>query len=603
MSHFWGCVRLSPDPDIQDIYKKMRESMLFFKADAHVFFESDTVVLANDLLYTTPEASSLQGICRNERFILVGSCRLDNRAELAKKLGLDDSQTDYEYLLASFVTYGSDCVKHLLGDFSFAIWDTQEHKLFIAKDHLGIKPLFYYQDTDKFVFSTAIHTIKSVVVPKLNEQYIAKELKCFLPEVEETFFADIHRFRPAHYALVNTTNGMQEPVRYWELMPLDISAFKTTEERYAELRRLFTEAVLCRARTSKNVGVQLSGGLDSSAIASILARHIPKDRLHTYAFVLSDKTRPYSERGIDEQGTQQAMIEYSGLLPENHHKIEEFHFKDVFEEFERSNLIMGGHANSDCIWQDTLFKTAAENNVGFIMSGFPGDECVSNSGSRYYYDYIGNRDIKALFRMIVKNPLRGPKRILDYYIARQSGFYIKGYDKVQMSRSLLREDSPWHKLPPDGSYKFYPTFKALLKSQICRPHTCHRTESEGAYALSHGMETVYPLADIRLIAFVYSLPAEMFAPEPYSRAVFKNMCIGLLPERVRLQPKNSGAMTLAFAEYHMKKQFEELKDYKITDPLNMFCPVEKLRKNGDSVDNILALAYYSLDYHIKKYVS
>lgn len=577
--------------------------MLFFKADAHVFFESAEVVLANDLLYTTPEAASQLGICRNERFILVATCRLDNRAALAEKLGLKETETDHQYLLAAFVAYGHDCVKHLLGDFSFAVWDTHARKLFIAKDHLGIKPLFYYQDEEKFVFSTAIHTIKSVVVPKLNEQYIAKELKCFLPDMEETFFANIHRFRPAHIAMVDATNGMHQPERYWELMPVDISAFTTTEARYAELRRLFTEAILCRTRTSKNIGVQLSGGLDSSAIASILARHIPKERLHTYAFVLSDKTRPYSENGIDEQATQQAMIAYAGLLPENHHKIEAFHFKDVFEEFERSNLIMGGHTNSDCIWQDTLFKTAAENNVGVMMSGFPGDECVSNSGARYYYDYIGNRDMKTLLQWLIKKPLRGPKWILDYYAAKKNGYYMKGYDKIQMSRSLLREDSPWHKLPPDGSYKFYPTFKELIKAQICRPHTAHRTESEGAYALSHGMETVYPLADIRLVAFVYSLPASMFAPEPYTRAVFRNMCIGLLPEHVRLQPKHSGAMTLAFAEYHQKKQFDELKDYKITDPLDMFCPVEKLRKNGDSVDNILALAYYSLDYHIKKYVS
>lgn len=577
--------------------------MSFFNADAHVFFESDEASLANALLFTTPEAANLKNICRNDRFILVATCRLDNRNELSVKLGLKNSQTDHEYLLAAFVAYGPDCVKHLLGDFSFVVWDTQGRKLFMAKDHLGIKPLFYYQDEEKFVFSTTIHAIKSVIQAALNEQYIAKELKCYLPEIEETFFANIHRFRPAHSAIVDTIKGTFKQERYWELKQTDISAFKTDEALYEELKRLFTEAVVCRTRTLKNIGSQLSGGLDSSAITSILALNIPVNRIHTYAFVLSEKTRSYSERGIDEQATQQAMIQYAGLLPENHHRIEEFHFKDVFEEFERSNLIMGGHANSDCIWQDTLFKTAAEHNVGFIMSGFPGDECVSNSGSRYYYDYIGNRDLKELFNLLVKSPLRGTKKILDYYLAKKSGSYIRGYDKMQNSRSLLRKDSPWHQLPGDGSYKFYPTFKELLKAQICRPHTCHRTESEGAYALSHGMETVYPLADVRLIEFVYSLPTRMFIPEPYSRALFKNMCIGILPESVRLQPKNNGAMTLAFAEYYRKKQFEDLKHYKAADRLEMFCPQENVKLDGDAVDDIQAIAYYSLDYHINKYLS
>jgi len=601
MSHYWGCVGLSAALDTHSVYTKMQKSMGFFKADAHVFFESADAVLANDLLFTTPETANCAQLCRNERYVLVATCRLDNRNELATKLQLTNTQSDHEYLLAAYTAYGQDCAKHLLGDFSFAVWDTQQRTLFIAKDQLGIKPLFYYQDHEKFVFATTMQAIKAVVKPTLNHQYIARELKFYPPDFDSTFFANIHRFTPAHFAVVDTVKGMHEKKRYWELKPIDISAFNTTEALYNELGKRFTEAVMCRTRTNKNVGCQLSGGLDSSAIAVILSRNMPKERLHTYSFVLSDKTRAYSERGIDEQNTQQAVMDYAGLLPENHHKIEDFHFKDVYEELERTDLVMGGFANADGIWQDTLFKTAAENNVGFIMSGFPGDECVSHTGKLYYYDYIGNLNLKKIGRFIMKQPWLRTKIFLSYYLSKRRGSVSKGYGKIQLGRNLLREGSPWHAKLKDGSFKFYPTFKEYLKNEICRPHTTHRTESEGAYALTHGMETVYPLADIRLIELVYSLPTEMFTPEPYTRAIFRNMCIGILPENVRTQPKFSGATTLAFADYWKKKRMKDLEGYEVKDALNMLIPEEKLNKNGDMMDLILAILYYSLDYYINKY--
>ncbi|WP_259014521.1 asparagine synthetase B family protein [Emticicia fluvialis] len=602
MSHYWGCISLSSDFDATGIYHQMQKSMEFFKADAHVDYQSAEAVLANDIVFITPESVGQTQLCRNERYVLVATCRLDNRPELAQKLGLSETLTDYTYLLEAYIKFGKDCVKHIVGDFSFVVWDTHTRTLFMAKDQLGIRPLFYYQDAEKLVFSTTMQAIKAVITPVLNQRYIAIELKNYVQDYAPTFFENIHRFLPAHYALADTTRGVYETARYWELEAEDISGFRNEAELYTELNRRFTEAVVCRARTHKNVGCQLSGGLDSSAIAVLLSRNIPKQRLHTYSFVLSDKTRPYSERGIDEQGTQQAIIDYAGLLPQNHHKIEDFYFKDVYEQLERTDLVMGGFANSDCLWQDSLFKTASADNVGVMMSGFPGDEGVSCSGSNYYYDYFGNFDIPAIIRFFMKYPLRGPKRMLDYLRARWRGSLVKGYDKIQQGRNLLRADSPWHQQLKDESFLFYPTFKKWFKEQITRPHTCHRTESEGAYALTHGMETVYPMADIRLVRLAYSLPVEMFAPATYNRALFRNMCKDILPDAVRLQPKFSGAMTLAFAEYWKKKNIEDLKTYQVTDPLQMMLPDKRLAPDADLMDMLMRLNYYYIDYFVNKYM-
>jgi hypothetical protein len=84
------------------------------------------------------------------------------------------------------------------------------------------------------------------------------------------------------------------------------------------------------------------------------------------------------------------------------------------------------------------------------------------------------------------------------------------------------------------------------------------------------METVYPLADIRLIGFVYSIPSKMFAPENLPRMLFRNICLDILPESVRLQKKYNGAMTLAFAEYWIKKQITSFSQEIIVNKLSLY---------------------------------
>lgn len=607
MSQFFGCITLNKTIDVQAVAKKMQQNMSFFKGDGTGIYQTESVFICNKLLHNTPESINTPLICQNERYVLAATCRLDNREELATKLSLKDpvNASDHEYLLAAYSQFQETCVEHLLGDFSFVIWDKQEEKLFMAKDHLGIKPLFYYKDDTILLFSTSITGIKAVdfITFELDKLYIARELKNFSPTFEDTFFEAIKRLKPAHFIKFSSQNKIIHEQKYWELTPMDISAFKTEEDIYDELRRLFTEAVVCRTRTNKNIGCQLSGGLDSSAIAVLLARNIDKNRLHTYSFVLSDKTRPYSENGIDEQETQNIIIDYADLKRENHHKIEEFHYKDVYEQLETSNLIMGGYAVADCIWQETLFKKAKEQNIGFIMSGFPGDECVSNDGTLYYFDFLGKFDLKKIITFLREKRLRGLKRILTYYLAKWNGTYEPSYHKTQFKRNLLNPNSIYYKTLPikdPYAFAFYPTFKEIIKNDVCRPHTCHRSESEENYALSHNMESVYPLADIRLISLVYSLPSELFNPQPHTRSVFRNMCKGILPEQIRLQVKANGALTLAFAEYWQKQQLKELQEGNLEDRYTVYISDSENLNLPKFMYYNKRILLYKMDYLINK---
>ncbi len=603
MSQFFGCIALNPRIKVSEVGSQMTHSMSFFKEDAIGTYQTNEVFVCNKFLFNTPESVNTTSICQNERYVLAATCRIDNRDEIAAKISLENphGKSDHEYILAAYTFYQEKCVEHLLGDFSFVVWDKQEQTLFMAKDHLGIKPLFHYCDENYLLFSTSIHTIKSVEGTnlELDKLYIARELKNFSPTFEDTFFEHIKRLKPAHFIKFNPQNKIIHEQKYWELTPMDISAFKTEEEIYNELRRLFTEAVVCRTRTTKNIGCQLSGGLDSSAIAVLLSRNIDKNRLHTYSFVLSDKTRPYSEKGIDEQETQNIIIDYADLKRENHHKIEEFHYKDVSEEMELRNLIMGGCSSTDCIWQDTMYRKAGENCVGYILSGFVGDECVSNNGTLYFYDYLGNQNWKKVFMLIKTLRLKGVKKVLSYYLSKYYGTYKWNYKNLQKRRDIFNPKYNLLLKEKKESFKFYSTFKEYLKNQIYHPHICHRSESEGLYALQYGIETVYPLADIRLIKMVNSLPTHFFVAQPNTRMLFRNICKNILPDKVRMQPKRNGALTLAFAEYWKIINLNYFSKRNIKNSLNIINVDKQLKLDG--FDYLRCnLKKYEIDYFIEE---
>lgn len=531
-------------------------------------------------------------------FTVVGWASLYEIDLLKSKLELSGSLTSLELIQHAWNTWGSGCLQHLEGDFSFAIWDHNKEKLFLAKDQIGIRPLFYVTIDDCLVFATTIAALKAAFesTPELNRIYIAHELKNYPVSVDSTFFKDIKRLKPAHFIEIKPG---QTPIetRYWDLAPIDLTGH-SCENLLQMVRDEMTNAIRRRIEGVKTVGCQLSGGLDSSVIAVLLSQIMDKMNLHTYSFVLSEKTLPYSERGIDEQWSQDLVIDFAKLHRNNHHHIKEFHYKDVFEELDTNNRVMGGLANSDTIWQDTLFKTAAADGVRVSFSGFPGDEGISCTGTNYYYDYLKEFDILGMFAHFRHFHIKSLKHLAVYLRNWYLGITKPQYPAIQKTRNRMRLDIPENKLIQDASFRFNPGFKSGFKEKLLRFHTTLRTESEGAYANQYGIETRYPLVDIRLIQLVYSLPVELFRPKPYTRALFRNICKGLLPEKVRIQPKFSGAMTLAFAEYWHKKQEEELADYQIVDPLQMYLSPAEIE--GNNQINTLNGVFGKSDARLKK---
>jgi asparagine synthase (glutamine-hydrolysing) len=566
--------------------------------DAYQVMNSESFFLA-DFDSKSKELSDLfPDLC------FAGWCRLDNLEDLSSSLGISPQSSDPIFILTAYKKWGVDCVKHFIGDFSFVVYNKSSKSLLLAKDHLGIRPLFYLNTNGLFIFSTSLYIIKKTLsnTLDLNELYIAKELKNYPQEIGDTFFKNVFRLKPAHY-IVNESNSKIKEIRYWDLETIPLTNCRTDEDYLNLLRETMTEAIRCRLRNKENIGAQLSGGIDSSAIVVLLSRISNKKKLHTYSFVLDEITKTFSETGVDEKTTQQMIVEYANLDITNHHEVTRFHYSDVFDELKTRNLIMGGLANSDCIWQDSMYKYASSNQkIEVMFSGFHGDEGISDGGQLFFFDYLYHRNFIELVKFIYQFRRDALKKIRRYFLFKKLGTQVPSFAATQAENDILKEDSPLKGQIKDTSFQFFPSYKGYLKQKMLNPNTCLRSESEGLYANSHGIETVYPFADIRILQIVYSLPTRIFKPKPYTRALFRNVCKGILPEPVRTQNKYNGATTLAFYDFWNFKKSEQLREYKLKNLTGLLMSEEDYIKknkleNPESNDRIVAMK--EIDYLIE----
>jgi asparagine synthase (glutamine-hydrolysing) len=240
--------------------------------DAMRSWSGSSLCLGHCMLFTTPESifEKLPLVVDEGRLVITADARIDNRQVIASSLGMSECKgsviTDSELILKSYEKWGDDCVRYLVGDFAFAIWDDQRNRLFCARDHFGVKPFFYYQSDGTFAFGSEIKSVLSVpgVPQRLNELKVADHLIMNNQDLTQTFYKGILRLPPSHTLTVTDTGSHLG--KYWSLDPEAEIAFKSEEEYSEAFQQIFFEAVRCRMRSAFPVGFELSGGLDSSSV-------------------------------------------------------------------------------------------------------------------------------------------------------------------------------------------------------------------------------------------------------------------------------------------------------------------------------------------------
>ena len=194
--------------------------------------------------------------------------------------------SDTEVILKMYAEHGPEFVKFLNGMFTFLLYDPNRGRLLAARDHFGIKPLYYYRDDRHILFASEIKALlrHPAVRAEANHDSLRDYITFQFVLNGETLFSGIHKLLPGHYQVIDLASGGVQTVRFWEPQ-FRIDPYHTEEYFVVELRRLLEDAVRLQLRSDVPVGAYLSGGMDSSAITTLAAaRHTGILKTFTGAF-------------------------------------------------------------------------------------------------------------------------------------------------------------------------------------------------------------------------------------------------------------------------------------------------------------------------------
>ena len=247
---------------------------------------------------------------------------LELREELIKRGHRFRTQSDTEVIVHAWEEFGRECLQHFNGQFAFAIYDKKKESLFLARDRLGIRPLFHATVNGRFYFASEIKSIfcDPMVPRKLDVKALDETFTWWTSAPPRTAFEGINELEAGTY--IEISDGKQTGGRYWSMTyPEEYDYGRPVGEYAEELHALMVDSVRLRLRADVPVGAYLSGGLDSS-VTTALIRHFTQARLETFSVTFADEA-------FDESSYQQQMAKHLGT---SHHTVH-CDFKSIADAF------------------------------------------------------------------------------------------------------------------------------------------------------------------------------------------------------------------------------------------------------------------------------
>lgn len=285
---------------ITSAVRKQTNKLAHRGPDAEGFFFADGIGLGHRRLsiIDLSDSSNQPFTDKTERFTIVFNGEIYNYQQIKSELTSYPWKTssDTEVILAAYIKWGPTCLHKLNGMFAFAIWDSLKQELFIARDRLGVKPLYYFKNQSSFSFSSELRSLTAGInsSPLIKTSSVVDFLKYQSIRTPHTFFENVWQLPPGHWGIISRDSfKIQE---YWAIVRPSEHSIQNLSyaDTLQETRRLFTEAIRSRLVADVPVSAFLSGGIDSSAIVAMMATLSSKP-IETYSITFSEKEFDESE--------------------------------------------------------------------------------------------------------------------------------------------------------------------------------------------------------------------------------------------------------------------------------------------------------------------
>ena len=443
--------------DREEYLRQMTEKITHRGPDADGYYLDDTLAMGFRRLSIIDLEAAQQPLYNEDKTLaLMFNGEIYNYQALRQELQAlghtFSTNGDGETLLHGYEEWGADLLPRLRGMFGFAIWNIPEKRLFIARDYFGIKPMHYTRLADgRLVFSSEIKSILGHpdVKKELNPAALDKYLSFQYSVPAETFFKDIYCLPPAHY--LTYADGQVEITRYWE-PTFHPDESMTLEQAVDEIDRAFTDSVAAHRISDVEVGCFLSGGVDSSFVASYFAGQ----KAFTVGF---DNGQHYNESNYAAELAKEVGIEH------HVHIIGEEEYWEALPQVQY--YLDQPLADPSCVALYFVSKLAAEK-VKVVLSGEGADELFG--GYRIYHEPTSLRGYQKLPRFLRKAAaavvsaipfdfkgksflIRGSKTIEERFIGNANMFTQK--EKAKLLRDIPATD------PTDFTKEYYDRCRGL----------------------------------------------------------------------------------------------------------------------------------------------
>ncbi len=486
----------------------------------------------------------------DRRVCVAADARIDNAAELALDLGWATGEgercSDAALILAAYRRWGPDCVGRLTGDFAFALWDDQEQRLLLARDHYGGRPLFFAHRPGLFAFASMPKGLfaSGEFSNALNAAELGAYVALLPQEGTATVYRDLSRVPPGHYLLVQ--GERRRLVQYWPGQFKEPARSGDYREHVEEFDRLYTQAVRAclRVRPGGGIGSHLSAGYDSASVTALAARELSGQSKGLTAFTGAPRegfTGPESStRVIDESGV---AAEVASRFSNIEHRIIRAGSDGPLRDLERTLPYLETPFLNICNlgWARVIEETAARSGINVLLTGAMGNLSVS---------FEGQPHLARLFRQGRWWQLAG----MTHGLMRDGGGWRMAASAAlgPFLPPLLRRLR--HRRQPNvcGYTALSPAFAAAMemdrlaatrRSRALSPRFSDsrtarlfamRLADPGVYhhatLAEHGIDVRDPTADRRLLDFCLTIPEGFFIRDGRRASLFRDAMAGLLPD-------------------------------------------------------------------------
>ena len=559
------------------ILKNMNETLKRRGPDEDGYYIDKHAELAHKRLIVIDPEGGKQPMIENflsNTYIILYNGQIYNTKELKEELVRNGfnikSHSDTEILLKSYIHYGKDVVKHLNGIFAFAILDTKNNEIFLARDHFGVKPLFYTLVNNTLVFASEIKALfKYPGVQKIVDSQGILELFGIGPAHTPglTVFKGIYEIKPAHFAVFN--NSGLHIKRYWKLQSKEHedSLGQTCEH----LKFLLNDAITRQLVSDVPLCTFLSGGLDSSIITKFASDYHKANGmppLDTYSIDYVDNDKNFVKSDFQPNSDSFYVDFISQRLGTNHHKIV-IDTPELADSLEDAMIARDTPGMADIDSSLLLFCKYVKKDMTVSLTGECADEIFGGYPWFFREDALKSNtfpwSISTNERQKLLNPYIGDKIKLKDYIDYR---YDESLKEVEILDTDSKETAEKRKIS-------HLTLNWFMQTLLDR---------SDRMAMYNGFELRVPFCDYRLAQYVWNIPWEWKALKGREKGLLRYICKDFLPSEIvdrkkSPYPKTHNPTYLAKVKGMLSKIMED-KNAPINNLLNRDYILEILDTDG-----------------------